>query len=50
MTEDQHDAPPEPIAPAPADVAPSATGLVVGDGSEVTEAPPSARDSDPEER
>ena len=32
---------PTPVTPPPADVAPSATGVVAGDESELREAPPS---------
>ncbi len=33
--------PPTPVAPPPSDVAPSATGLIIGDEKELEEAPPS---------
>ncbi|HEX2574841.1 MAG TPA: hypothetical protein VHK88_00740 [Aquihabitans sp.] len=35
------EAPPTPVPPPPSDVAPSATGLVIGDEDDVEAAPPS---------
>ena len=39
--EPEHDPDATPVAPPPADVAPSATGLVEGDEDELRPAPPS---------
>ena len=41
MPEPQSDSDPTPIAPAPIETAPSATGVVDGDPSELRAAPPS---------
>ena len=38
----QHEPEPVPVPPPPADTAPSATGVVDGEESELTTAPPSA--------
>jgi hypothetical protein len=46
MPDTQSDPDPTPIAPAPIDTAPSATGLIDGDESELREAPPSANDGE----
>ena len=41
MERQRNDPEPEPVTPPPADVAPSATGVVDGDPDELAEAPPS---------
>lgn len=47
MTDEQQDPDPTPVTPPPADVAPSATGVIDGDEDELAEAPPSP-DSQPD--
>ena len=41
MADKDNDTEPTPVAPPPIDTAPSATGVVDGDPSELREAPPS---------